>query len=520
METVAVLRELPVLTLVKAVPLALVGYLLAVCVYRIWFHPLAKFPGPVLAKITNLYGGYHAWKGDLHLHMMRCHEKYGDIVRYAPNRVLFNTNTGLKEIYAFSKSFQKSSAYGAMVHRAPNTLTLIDKKQHGRKRRIIGQGFGDQALRGYEETIMQLVRAFCDSLAKDIPEEGPVGEWSAPQNMAKWSNYLTFDIMSSVIFGVNFDLIGSPKNREIVRCIEDSNVRTGVLLQAGELATRRLDRKLFPQAIIGRNFFIKFVNQLLKKRMSAKPLKRKDVFSFLLDAVDPETQQGFTPAEIGAESTTMIVAGSDTSSTAIASTFFYLCRHPEVYEKVKNEVRAAFAGPDDVTLGAALTGCVYLRACIDESLRMSPPASSSLWREVVQDGVVIDGHPVPRGYDVGTCIYAIHHNAEYYPEPFKYLPERWLDERPEKVQVARSAFNPFSIGPRSCLGKGLALTELTLTMAYLLSKYDFRPAPGSEKVGGGSLAQGVGREREGEYQLRDHVTAAKDGPIVQLRVRQ
>jgi cytochrome P450 len=119
--------------------------------------------------------------------------------------------------------------------------------------------------------------------------------------------------MSDIIFGESFDLVGSPSNREIVQCIEDSNVRTGVLAQAAELSTRRLDRWLFPQAIIGRNAFIRFVNKLLKKRMSAKPLKRHDVFSFLLDAIDPETQQGFTPAEIGAESTTMIVAGKEIS---------------------------------------------------------------------------------------------------------------------------------------------------------------------------------------------------------------
>ncbi|KAB8079280.1 cytochrome P450 [Aspergillus leporis] len=518
MEAVTRLREVSLFTYVAAVPVALLAYVLSICIYRIWFHPLAKYPGPLLAKVTNLYGGYYAWTGDLHLDMKRCHDKYGNYVRYAPNRVLFNTNTGLKEIYAFSKSFQKSNAYGAMVHRAPNTLTLIDKKQHGRKRRIIGQGFGDTALRGFEGTIMGHVRKFCDALAKDLPD-GKSGKWSSPQNMGKWSNYLTFDIMSDIIFGESFDLVGSPSNREIVQCIEDSNVRTGVLAQAAELSTRRLDRWLFPHAIIGRNAFIRFVNKLLKKRMSAKPLKRHDVFSFLLDAIDPETQQGFTPAEIGAESTTMIVAGSDTSSTAIASTFFYLCRYPDRYEKVKEEVRAAFNGPDDVALGTTLNNCVYLRACIDESMRMSPPASSSLWREVLEDGVTIDGHLFPRGYDVGTCIYAIHHNAEYYPEPFEFRPERWLDPVPGNVQKARSALNPFSIGPRSCLGKGLALTELMLTMAYMLSKYDFRSAPGEEKVGGGNKSLGYGRHYEGEYQLYDHVTAAKNGPIVQLRLR-
>lgn len=69
-----------------------------------------------------------------------------------------------------------------MVHRAPNTLTLIDKKQHGRKRRTIGQGFGDNALRGFEDSIMVEVRKFCDQLFKDTPPN----EWSAPQNLGKW----------------------------------------------------------------------------------------------------------------------------------------------------------------------------------------------------------------------------------------------------------------------------------------------------------------------------------------------
>lgn len=79
-----------------------------------------------------------------------------------------------------------------MVHRAPNTLTLIDKKQHGRKRRTISQGFGDNALRGFEDTIMSLVRTFCDSLVQDTP----VGEWSPPQNMARWCMSFFLDSMS------------------------------------------------------------------------------------------------------------------------------------------------------------------------------------------------------------------------------------------------------------------------------------------------------------------------------------
>ncbi|KAI9745830.1 MAG: hypothetical protein M1818_000511 [Claussenomyces sp. TS43310] len=459
--------------------------------------------------------------------MWRCHEKYGNYVRYAPNRVLINTNTGLKKIYSYSNTIQKSQVYNVMVHRAPNTLTLIDKKGHGRKRRIISQGFSEAAVRGYEPTILNHIRTFCDQLApdskasEDCKDSLKPSKWST-RDLAPWTTYLTFDIMTDVIFGEKYKLLETPQNREVVQSIDDSNVRTGVLLQAAELATCRFDRRLFPKAIIGRNAFIKFVNALLKRRMQAQPLKRKDVFSFLLDAKDPETQQGLATAEIGAESTTMIVAGSDTSSTALASTFFYLCHNPEAYAKAAAEVRSTFAGHEDVHVGPALNSCHYLRACIDESMRMSPPTGSSLWREVCAGGVTIDGYHIPGGYDVGTGIYAIHHNPEYYPEPFLYRPERWLDDpsasgKSEAVSTAQSAFTPFSIGPRGCIGKGLAMTELMLAMAYALSRFEFKGV--DKDIGAGSPGADDGRRRENEYQLFDHVTAAKKGPLVQFRER-
>jgi cytochrome P450 len=220
--------------------------------------------------------------------------------------------------------------------------------------------------------------------------------------------------------------------------------------------------------------------------------------------------------------------------------FFYLVRSPRIYELVTREVRSVFASPSDVSLGTALNSCTYLRACIDESLRLSPPAGSSLWREVCADGVIIDGFALPAGTEVGTCIHAIHHNPAYYPAPFEYRPERWLSptvknevqeavtegEAPkanvdsDDVLKAKSAFNPFSIGPRGCIGKGLANVELMLLMATIICRFDFRTAEGEDRrVGEGGAGCGVGRERVQEFQLFDHVTAAKDGPMVEFRER-
>jgi cytochrome P450 len=159
-------------------------------------------------------------------------------------------------------------------------------------------------------------------------------------------------------------------------------------------------------------------------------------------------------------------------------------------------------------------------------MRLSPPIGSALWREIVDRGCSIAGIQLPAGVEVGTCIYSIHHHSEYYPEPFAYRPERWIVSEAtgiteENVDIALSAYNPFSLGPRSCIGKQLALNELMLTMAVILCNFDFRTPEGPlGKVGEGEPGAEWGRHRAGEYQLKDFVTAVKHGPLVEFKRRE
>ncbi|KAH7370158.1 cytochrome protein [Rhexocercosporidium sp. MPI-PUGE-AT-0058] len=500
------LEQLPLRSLLLwlTVLLLLSIYVFAIGAYRLWFHPLAKYPGPFLARLTTLYSGYHAWKGDLHIDMWRCCEKYGPYTRYAPDRLLVNTNTGLREIYSHSKQLGKAPCYGAMVHRAPNVLTLLDKTAHGKRRRILSQGLSDSSFRSYEPNILKHIGRLCSQL-----DPLPGSEWSENKDMSDWSGYFTFDVMSDIVFGEEYGLLDKEDKRPILAAIEASNVRISVLLQAASLSFCRIDRRLFPEAIQGRNIFVNFVKELLSRRVKADPLIRGDVFSYLLKARDSQTKEGLDQDEICAESTTMIVAGSDTSSTVICAVLHYLMHNPETYEKAVKEVRGVFAGPDDIHVGKCLNSCTYLRACLDESMRLSPPVGSSLWRRILTDDFVVDGQVIPAGYEVGTSIYSIHHNPAYYPEPFAFRPDRWLGDN-EKTQLAVSAFNPFSLGPRGCIGKGLALIELTLAMATLLVSYDIRMAGFGDEEGFVEFP---------EFRCYDHVTAAKKGPVLNFRRR-
>lgn len=190
---------------------------------------------------------------------------------------------------------------------------------------------------------------------------------------------------------------------------------------------------------------------------------------------------------------------------------------------MSQEVRRCFSELEQIHSGPVLNSCAYLNACIDEAMRLSPPVGNILPRQVLPGGIIIDGHQIPKGIVVATPHYTLHHNAEYFPEPFEYRPERWIVDPPRvtahDVAVAHSAFCPFSIGPRSCIGRGMAYMELRATIARTLFMYDMRLASGTT-LGEGGPDLGWGRQRVGEYQLKDTFTSMRDGPMVEFRLRQ
>ncbi|KAK8180844.1 cytochrome P450 [Phyllosticta citribraziliensis] len=508
-----------------------IGIVVVDIVYKLYFHPLAKYPGPFLAKITNLYSAYHSWKGDIPIDQWRCHQKYGDKVRYAPNKVMFNSAGSLKDIYGHGKNVIKGESYMVAVHFVPNTVTARDRKEHARKRRVVSQGFSDAALKSYEPAIMRHVQNFLDvlplglspsSLSAPIDQDG----WSKPQNMARWCDFLTFDIMAEVIFGMEYKLMEKPEHRYVLEAIADSNVRIGSVGHAPELLWRRLDRELFPKAILGRNRFLGFTKQMLQDIAAKDQLgtrSHNNIFSALMKATDPETGSGFGLPEVASESTTLIVAGADTTSTIMAGAFFYLSHNPAAYSRVVEEVRSTFASAASVRTGPQLSSCVYLRACIDEAARLSPAVGTAPWRTVLDGGIAVDNEYIPGGCEVGVSTYSIQHNEHHISgDPFEFRPERWIANEAEggrrEVENIHSVHTPFSIGPRGCIGKGLAMNELMLTFAAVLVEFDFKLADG-ERLGEGSPGAEWGRHRVGEYQLYDHVVNAKDGPLLSFRRR-
>jgi len=241
---------------------------------------------------------------------------------------------------------------------------------------------------------------------------------------------------------------------------------------------------------------------------------KKDFFYYLLHAKDSETGRGFTTPELWGESALLIIAGSDTTAAALSSMLYYLCTNPDTLKKLQKEIRAAFQSEDEIVTGKALADCTYLKACIDEALRMSPPVPGLLPREIIaEEGCVIDGEHIPCGTIVGVPIHGIHHNEEYFPNPFSYQPERWLEGSVEQHEKIQSAFTPFSLGSRGCIGKSLAYIELRVAMARLVWNFEFEQVPTQDMAENWMSGYGVTKT---DYKLKDGFTTKKAGPVVKF----
>lgn len=191
-------------------------------------------------------------------------------------------------------------------------------------------------------------------------------------------------------------------------------------------------------------------------------------------------------------------------------------------------MRATFASSSEIRRGTQLNSCKYLRAVIEETMRMSPSTLAHAWREqdpasvAAVETLVIDGHIIPPGTQFAVSQYSLQHNDEYFAEPFKFSFDRWLAPEAETTEqrnaqtAMRRAFVPFPIGDRACPGKSMAWLDMKLTIARTLWYFDFEQASGRDGQLGGGWDDGRkdGRGRMDEYQLYDSVVVFHNGPFL------
>lgn len=361
-------------------------------IYNVYFHPLSRFPGPLLGRATLIWRMIHSTAGNLHLAVEEQHKIYGPIVRVGPDELSFSSITSWKAIYGPKSSVDQTlvksefyDMYGSGF-RSPCIGSVRDPIKHRQMKSQLSAAFSTKALIEQEGLVKQAVDKFVNKIGKDG------GPGTRGINMTKWYEMVAFDVLGEMAFGQSFGCIdnGEPHFwQELILghlfwiTVAD-NLRRLPLVPS-------LARLIFPFTEGIRNKHTGYTRDMVESRLKSKTL-RQDFLTNLVSKVE----NGEVPKEeMTAHSSTLIIAGGETVATFLAAVTYYLLKDSNpAYAKVIKEVRDRYNAYEQID-GITAQQIPYLQAVINEGLRIYPPGSIGFPR--LSPGTVIDEKWIPRG---------------------------------------------------------------------------------------------------------------------------
>ena len=353
---------------------------------------MAKFPGPPLFAISALpYLWLDNVKGSWAKDVLQYHLKYGPIVRNGPNSLALDGSVGWPQVYTHrpgraeypkdSQWFYKGSGIG---------LIAAPKDNHRRMRRQLAHAFSESALQRQEDTIRQ----YLDLLIQRLDEQRRQGH---TVNIVSWFNFMTFDIIGDLMFSDSFHSLDTSDYHPWVKSIVEG-IR-GIALERflRHLGLGALVRRVRLSASVNKDAENRQLGiQKAKSRLASKPIrndKGMDFFDYMLRP-NSSGQQAMAVPEMLMTSTTLVIAGSETTATALAGLVFLLSRNRTAYRLLAEEIRTRFSSAEDIDFVSS-AHLPYLHACLEETLRVYPPAAQTPPRK--SPGDFINDRWVPEG---------------------------------------------------------------------------------------------------------------------------
>ncbi|MDI1490296.1 MAG: hypothetical protein OHK93_001496 [Ramalina farinacea] len=402
----------------------------------------------------------------------RVHEHYGPIVRVGPTELTIRTSAAWKDIYMHRPQIQKESANQTQpVNRAQSLLTA-DELDHPRQRRILSHAFSDKAIREQE----QLMQPYFSLLISRVRRDAEIRP-GKKVDMSKWFNYITLDVMGDLSFGESFHLL---ENDEGNPWVTDLFLHTRYGHVTANLSSFPLLHWIVSSIFLKlgaakRGPIAKFVADRIARR-AALGSDRPDFMHYQINRISEKDatrdDEGLTRAEVATNAIAFIMAGSKLPGIVLTASLYYTLQRPDIYQKLCDEVRTTFHSEADINF-ASTTDLKYVLAILNEAMRLHHPTPAHLARITPPSGHTVDGHWIPGNTTIGMQMNAAYHSPDNFVEPLAFLPERWLpngDFRFSKDN--KEVFQPFSAGPRNCIGQRLGYAEMRVVLARMIWNFD------------------------------------------------
>lgn len=429
-------------------------------------------PGP---KGAPLIGHLFEFRRDQIAFLMRMAREYGDIVHFklgSQDIYLLNHPDFIKDVLTtHHRSFVKGRGLQWAKRMLGEGLLTSEGEFHRRQRRLSQPAFHRQRIIAYGETMTAYGARMRDQWKEGAPMVSASTSNHSPGviDMAQEMMRLTLEIVAKTLFDADVQSEAKEIGEALTVTVEFFNRFTlpfanlmARLPLPSTLRFRKAKRRL--DATIHR--------MIQERRESGED--RGDLLSMLLLAQDEEGSGSMTDEQLRDEAMTIFLAGHETTANALTWTWLLLSQHPEVEAKLHAEIDGVLAGRLPTT--DDLPKLVYTEKVFAESMRLYPPVWTLGYRAV--NNVEIGGYELPAGAVVLMSQYVAHHDPRYFPDPFRFSPERWTPE----ARLARPKFSyfPFGGGPRVCIGEPFAWMEGILLIATLAQRWMMRLLPGHQ----------------------------------------
>ncbi|KAL8774806.1 MAG: hypothetical protein Q9209_000745 [Squamulea sp. 1 TL-2023] len=368
-------------------------YLVPKFFYNLRFHPLARFPGPTLWAVSRIPYAWALLKGDLTQRTKELHNRYGHVVRLAPDELSFIDAQAWQDVYAHHQgrpNFPKNPLWFAPAENGIHSILSANDVDLSRYRRLLSHAFSDRALREQEP----LLQHYIDFLVRRLYEQASN---ASPIDMVQWFNFTTFDIVGDLALG---ESIGNLEKARYDGWISVIFAQFKLAALAVTFRFFGLDKVL--KAILRRS-------ALEKRKRHAETAKEKN-HPRLAQEEDMDAQRndfmtyvrryndekGMSVLEIEATFRALVVAGSETTATALTGILGNLLQTPEAMMELQKEIRTCFSHESEIS-ASKVDSLPYLNAVIEEGLRMCPPVALGMPRLVPEGGSTVSGHPLPAG---------------------------------------------------------------------------------------------------------------------------
>lgn len=411
------------------------------------------------------YGPMGAFLRDPLGFLLQAQKQFGDVFRFrmGPMQVYFfyHPEHVRRVLVENQKNYERGWQYRALKRLFGESLTTSEGDYWLRQRRLAQPAFSRQRLSEYAAVMTDATaelaahwrRAAREAQAIDIREE---------------MSRVTLAIASRTLFDRDVSSEADEVGRAFTALGDYFDFRFNHPISAPPLWVPTAMNRRFRRAVSMLN---RTVAEIIRERLK-NPSDRGDLLSMFIAARDEETGEKMTDDQLRSEVLTFLLAGHETTSTALAWTWYLLASHAPIRERIRDEVRSAIG--DRTPTAADCPRLPFTRAAILESMRLYPP----VWliaRSVVAEDEIAGYRIAKRGTAV-VCQYVTHRHPDFWESPETFDPDRFSPDR--SANRPKEAYFPFLGGPHQCIGNDFAMLAMQLVVARLMQEFDVSLVPG------------------------------------------